>query len=171
MCRPHPNVRVVSCSGSMLLVTAEPLSSKDQASVLSGSKCMLTLLTALHLLSRTVSYENFLGKPLCLSSVNGVPGLQGAAFYNIGWSCANARSRRRFPMYFLAQFLGGFVASGVVYWNYVDSIDAFEGYGKRTVPPAPTATAGMHYLVRHVRTRCTDHVTVKVYFAHTRKHK
>jgi len=50
---------------------------------------------------------------------------------------------RRFPMYFLAQFLGGFVAAGVVYANYVSAIDNFEGHGLRTVPPAPNATAGI----------------------------
>jgi aquaglyceroporin related protein len=50
---------------------------------------------------------------------------------------------RRFPMYFLAQFLGGFVASAVVYANYVNAINEFEGHGLRTVPPAPTATAGI----------------------------
>lgn len=50
---------------------------------------------------------------------------------------------RRFPMYLLAQFLGGFVAAGVVYANYVSAIDNFEGHGLRTVPPAPNATAGI----------------------------
>jgi aquaglyceroporin related protein len=46
-------------------------------------------------------------------------------------------------MYFLAQFLGGFLASGVVYINYINGINAVEGHGIRTVPPSPTATAGI----------------------------
>jgi aquaglyceroporin related protein len=50
---------------------------------------------------------------------------------------------RRLPIYFLAQFLGGFVASGVVYANYIDAIDNVEGHGIRTVPPSTTATAGI----------------------------
>ncbi|KAI9695523.1 MAG: hypothetical protein M1836_006440 [Candelina mexicana] len=48
---------------------------------------------------------------------------------------------RRFPIYFLAQFLGGFCAAGVVYANYVAAIDNFEGVGVRTVPPHKKATA------------------------------
>lgn len=51
---------------------------------------------------------------------------------------------RRFPMYFVAQLLGGFVGSGVVYANYISAIDWFEGgHGVRTVPPAQKATAGI----------------------------
>ncbi|KAK4991564.1 glycerol channel [Elasticomyces elasticus] len=50
---------------------------------------------------------------------------------------------RRFPAYFLAQFLGGFFAAGVVYANYINGINQVEGYGKRTVPPSKTATAGI----------------------------
>jgi len=50
---------------------------------------------------------------------------------------------RRFPMYFIAQVLGGFVAAGVIYANYVNAINQFEGHGLRTVPPAPKATAGI----------------------------
>lgn len=50
---------------------------------------------------------------------------------------------RRFPLYFLAQFLGGLVASGIVYANYINAINEYEGYGIRTVPPSPTATAGI----------------------------
>lgn len=50
---------------------------------------------------------------------------------------------RRFPIYLLAQFLGGFVASGVVYANYINAINQVEGHGIRTVPPAKTATAGI----------------------------
>ena len=48
---------------------------------------------------------------------------------------------RRFPIYLLAQFLGGFLASAVVYGNYMSAIDAYAGYGVRTVPPAKTSTA------------------------------
>jgi aquaglyceroporin related protein, other eukaryote len=50
---------------------------------------------------------------------------------------------RRFPMYFLAQFLGGFVAAGCIYANYVNAINYVEGHGIRTVPPAPNSTAGI----------------------------
>jgi len=51
---------------------------------------------------------------------------------------------RRFPMFFIAQLLGGFCASGVVYANYINAINQFEGgYGLRTVPPAQNATAGI----------------------------
>lgn len=51
---------------------------------------------------------------------------------------------RRFPIYFLAQFLGGFCAAGVVYINYINGINAFEGGpGIRTVPPVKTATAAI----------------------------
>ncbi|KAJ4334001.1 glycerol channel [Didymella glomerata] len=50
---------------------------------------------------------------------------------------------RRFPIYFIAQILGGFVGSGIVYANYISAIDFFEGHNLRTVPPAPNATAGI----------------------------
>lgn len=51
---------------------------------------------------------------------------------------------RRFPIYLLAQFLGGFVAAGVIYANYINGINTFEGGpGLRTVPPSQTATAGI----------------------------
>ena len=50
---------------------------------------------------------------------------------------------RRFPIYLLAQFLGGFCASSVVYANYINAIDNFEGHRIRTVPPSATATAGI----------------------------
>ena len=50
---------------------------------------------------------------------------------------------RRFPIYFLAQFLGGFAGAGVVYINYIAAINNFEGDGIRTVPPSKTATAGI----------------------------
>ena len=65
----------------------------------------------------------------------------------------------RFPVYLVAQFLGGFCAAGVIYGNYMSAIDYFEGPGIRTgksslhqhrlqlkiglVPPSPTATAGV----------------------------
>lgn len=51
---------------------------------------------------------------------------------------------RRFPMYFIAQLLGGFIGSGIVYANYISAINWFEGgHGIRTVPPATKATAGI----------------------------
>ncbi|KAI5364215.1 Putative major intrinsic protein [Septoria linicola] len=51
---------------------------------------------------------------------------------------------RRFPIYLLAQFLGGFVGAGIVYGNYINGINAFEGgAGLRTVPPAANATAAI----------------------------
>jgi aquaglyceroporin related protein, other eukaryote len=51
---------------------------------------------------------------------------------------------RRFPIYFLAEVLGGFVGAGVVYANYITAIDNFEGgSGIRTVPPSKTGTAGL----------------------------
>lgn len=51
---------------------------------------------------------------------------------------------RRFPIYFIAQLLAGFIGSGVVYGNYINAINAFEGgSGIRTVPPSSTATAGI----------------------------
>lgn len=50
---------------------------------------------------------------------------------------------RRFPVYFVAQILGGFVGSGIVYANYISAIDNFEGGKMRTVPPAENATAGV----------------------------
>lgn len=45
-------------------------------------------------------------------------------------------------MFFIGQTLGGFVGAGVVYANYISSIDMYEN-GARTVPPSPTATAGI----------------------------
>lgn len=50
---------------------------------------------------------------------------------------------RRFPIYFIAQVLGAFCASGVVYANYINAINQTEGQGIRTVPPSTTATAGI----------------------------
>jgi aquaglyceroporin related protein len=51
---------------------------------------------------------------------------------------------RRFPIYLVAQVLGGFIGSGIVYANYISAIDFFEGsHSLRTVPPAPNATAGI----------------------------
>lgn len=67
------------------------------------------------------------------------------AYLNPAVTLANCVFRglpwRRFPSYLIAQFLGGFVASGVVYANYINAINNFAGYGVRTVPPAATATA------------------------------
>lgn len=50
---------------------------------------------------------------------------------------------RRFPIYFLAQFLGGFVGAGVIYANYINAINNYEGHNIRTVPPSKTATGGV----------------------------
>jgi aquaglyceroporin related protein len=70
------------------------------------------------------------------------------AYLNPALTFANCLYRqlpwRRFPAYFIAQILGGFVGSGIVYANYISGIDYFEGgHGIRTVPPNPTATAGI----------------------------
>jgi aquaglyceroporin related protein len=40
---------------------------------------------------------------------------------------------RKFPEYMVAQTLGAFVASGIVYANYKSAIDQYEGYNIRTV--------------------------------------
>ena len=51
---------------------------------------------------------------------------------------------KRFPIYFVAQVLGAFVGSGIVYANYLNAINAYEGHGIRTVPGYSThATAGI----------------------------
>lgn len=50
---------------------------------------------------------------------------------------------RRFPIYMIAQVMGAFCASGVVYANYINAINQVEGHGIRTVPPSTTATAGI----------------------------
>lgn len=44
-------------------------------------------------------------------------------------------------MYLVAQFLGGFIAAGVIYANYVNAINNYSGHGVRSVPPAPKSTA------------------------------
>ncbi|EFW18977.1 aquaporin [Coccidioides posadasii str. Silveira] len=50
---------------------------------------------------------------------------------------------RKFPVYVLAQCLGGFIASAIVYANYITAIDFFEGGpGIRTVGLA-TSSAGI----------------------------
>lgn len=49
---------------------------------------------------------------------------------------------RKFPVYFLAQLLGCMCGAAVVYGNYRSAIDAFEGYGIRTVTGS-TSTAGI----------------------------
>ncbi|KAF2756531.1 aquaglyceroporin like protein [Pseudovirgaria hyperparasitica] len=50
---------------------------------------------------------------------------------------------RKFPVYIVAQTMGAFCASLVVYYNYYSAIDTFEGGRMRTVPPATNATAGI----------------------------
>ena len=47
---------------------------------------------------------------------------------------------RRFPVYFLARFLSGFVGAGVIYANYIDATNNYEDQNVRTVPPSKTAT-------------------------------
>jgi aquaglyceroporin related protein len=68
------------------------------------------------------------------------------AYLNPAITFANCLFRqlpwRRFPVYFVAQILGGFVGSGIVYANYISAIDYYEG-GLRTVPPAQKATAAI----------------------------
>lgn len=48
-------------------------------------------------------------------------------------------------MYWAAEFLGAFVAAGVVYGNYINGINQYEGQGIRSVASAtnPTGTAGI----------------------------
>lgn len=69
------------------------------------------------------------------------------AYLNPAITFANCYYRglpwRRFPIYLAAQVLGGFVAAGVVYGNYVNAINSIEGHGIRTVPPAVNSTAGI----------------------------
>jgi aquaglyceroporin related protein len=50
---------------------------------------------------------------------------------------------KRFPIYLVAQFLGGWIAAGIVYGYYYYAIDNYEGVGVRTVPPSKGATAGI----------------------------
>ncbi|RDL40154.1 Aquaglyceroporin like protein [Venustampulla echinocandica] len=52
---------------------------------------------------------------------------------------------KKFPVYLIAQTLGAFVASGIVYANYLSAINEFEGGPNiRTVPGySKTATAGI----------------------------
>lgn len=49
---------------------------------------------------------------------------------------------RKVPGFILAQFLGAFVAAGVIYGNYLGAIDVFEGGGARTVT-GTTSTASL----------------------------
>ena len=48
---------------------------------------------------------------------------------------------RRWPIYLVAQFMGGFLAAGVVYANYIPAINNYAGKGVRAVPPNDGATA------------------------------
>ncbi|KAK4120010.1 aquaporin-like protein [Parathielavia appendiculata] len=69
------------------------------------------------------------------------------AYLNPAVTLANCIFRqlpwRRFPTYAMAQFLGALVGTGIVYANYINAIDQYEGYRIRTVPPNPTATASI----------------------------
>ncbi|KAL8677543.1 MAG: hypothetical protein Q9224_000203 [Gallowayella concinna] len=51
---------------------------------------------------------------------------------------------RRFPIYLIAQFLGGFCAAGVIYANYVSAIDDFEGAGNEDPSYATIVPALFH---------------------------
>ncbi|KAF7195911.1 Aquaporin-3 [Pseudocercospora fuligena] len=70
----------------------------------------------------------FLNPAICLAS---------CIFRKLPW--------RRLPMYWAAEFLGAFVAAGVVYGNYINGINQYEGQGIRSVASAtnPTGTAGI----------------------------
>ena len=57
---------------------------------------------------------------------------------------------RRFPIY-CAQFLGGFVAAAVLYANYINAINNFEGHNVRTVPPSKTATGNTSIMSEQLR--------------------
>ena len=48
---------------------------------------------------------------------------------------------RRFPIYFLAQFLGGSVDAGVIYANYTNAINDYGGHNVGAALPSKTATA------------------------------
>lgn len=77
-----------------------------------------------------------------------VSGISGAHM-NPAVTFANCIFRKfpwkKFPIYTIAQILGAFCASGVVYANYKSAVDAFEGGpGIRTVPGySENATAGI----------------------------
>jgi len=50
----------------------------------------------------------------------------------------------KFPIYACAQVTGCFCGAAIIYGNYKSAIDAYEGYGVRTVPGySDTATAGV----------------------------
>ncbi|KAL2072935.1 hypothetical protein VTL71DRAFT_10259 [Oculimacula yallundae] len=50
---------------------------------------------------------------------------------------------RKFPAYLLAQVLGAFCASGVVYANYLSAINQFEGGASIRTVSGPSSTAGI----------------------------
>lgn len=58
---------------------------------------------------------------------------------------------RRFPIYFLAQSLGGFVAAAVLYANYISAINNFEGHNVITVPASKTATGKTLIMFQQLR--------------------
>jgi hypothetical protein len=96
------------------------------------SDCLMILLLRQHVLSGNTLTEQLLTPPL---PRNPAVTFCFCLFRKLPW--------KRFPIYFLAQLLGGFVGSGVVYANYINAINQVEGHGIRTVPPSPTATAGI----------------------------
>ncbi|KAI1134073.1 aquaporin-like protein [Hypoxylon sp. FL0543] len=72
-------------------------------------------------------------------------GGDSGAYLNPAVTFANCVFRglplKRFPVYVVAQLLGTFCASGVVYANYISAFDYFEGRGIRTIPPSKTSSA------------------------------
>lgn len=67
------------------------------------------------------------------------------AYLNPAITLANCLFRglpwRSLPSIVLAQFLGAFVATALVYGNYASAIDWYSGQGNRIVPPTSKATA------------------------------
>ena len=51
----------------------------------------------------------------------------------------------RFPIFLVAQFLGGWIAAGIVYGYYYYAIDIYEGVGVPSVPPSKESH-GRHIL-------------------------
>lgn len=67
------------------------------------------------------------------------------AYLNPAITLANCLFRglpwRSLPSIIFAQFLGAFVATALVYGNYISAIDWYSGAGNRIVPPTSKATA------------------------------
>lgn len=54
---------------------------------------------------------------------------------------------RRFPIYSPTQFLGGFISAGVIYAQYINAINHYEGHNVRTILPSQTATGRTQAMV------------------------